>query len=48
MSEAETTKITTIFVAGGVDGETYTLTNTINTISGRIDERSVILRIANR
>jgi len=48
MSESETTKITTIFVAGGVDGETYTLTNNINTISGRVDERSIILRVANR
>lgn len=40
--------ITTIWLSGGTAGAYYTVTNTITTSVGRIDERSLIIRCVDR
>jgi hypothetical protein len=39
---------TIIWLSGGTVDETYTLTNSIETSSGRIDDRSLRIKIKNR
>lgn len=46
--ETNTTTIATVWLAGGVVGREYTITNLIVTTSGRQDERSFRVRIQNR
>ena len=50
VNEADSNTITTtnIFISGGVHGENYVLTNSISTVSGRSDDRSIELRVRNR
>lgn len=37
--------VTTVFVAGGITGKIYQLTNRITTDQGRTDERSITIRV---
>ncbi len=47
-SESNTSTTTTLFLEGGVDGDNYTITNNIVTLSGRKDDRSFKIRIRER
>lgn len=47
-SESEASGTTTIFISGGTAGNNYVIANKITTASGRVDERSIELRIRNR
>jgi hypothetical protein len=38
----------TVKAAGGIAGHLYSLANRITTGSGRIDERSIVIRVENR
>ena len=40
--------ISTVQVAGGVPGRLYRLANRVTTQSGRVDERSILLRVEKR
>jgi len=46
--ESKTDDTTTLFLSGGLAGGNYIITNTINTIGGREDERSFKMKIRNR
>lgn len=48
VSEHLTGGVATVFVRGGIAGQQYTLTNAIVTVGGRADDRSFILRVAQR
>jgi hypothetical protein len=37
--------VVTVFVRGGIAGKSYQLTNRITTDQGRIDERSITIRV---
>ncbi|MCF6197632.1 MAG: hypothetical protein L3J50_13130 [Emcibacter sp.] len=37
--------VATVFVSGGIAGKSYQLTNRITTDQGRIDERSITIRV---
>ena len=39
---------TKVWLSGGTDGDTYTVTNTIETSAGRIDERSFQIIVEER
>ncbi len=39
---------TTVFIADGTHGQNYLLKNTVVTVGGRTDERTVEIRIRNR
>jgi hypothetical protein len=39
---------TTVKAAGGIAGRLYNLVNRITTANGRIDDRSIVLRVENR
>lgn len=47
-SESFDTTSTRLFVSGGAPGEKYTLTNQITTAGGKVDERSIEIRVRNR
>jgi hypothetical protein len=47
-SAGNTPTTATIWLGGGVDGESYTLTNRITTAEGRTDDRSVTLLVAEK
>jgi len=47
-SSSNTTARATAFVSGGTAGETLRLTCRITTAGGRIDDRTIILKIVNR
>ena len=40
--------LTTVWIAGGEAGKDYLVTNTITTVDGRIDERSITLTCEQR
>jgi len=46
--ESFDTLTTTVWISGGIVGQTYTITNRITTTDGRIDDRSFLMRIAER
>ena len=48
VSHSSTTKISTIFISGGADKQTYALTNRINTSGGRTDERTIYILVKNQ
>ena len=48
VSQSNTTTTATVFVSGGVEGTSETLTCRITTAGGRTDDRSVILKITPR
>jgi hypothetical protein len=43
--ETNTPTTATVWLSGGVDRERYTVTNTITTVGGRTDERTISVRI---
>jgi hypothetical protein len=47
-SDSFTDTTTTIWLSGGVAGQDYQVTNTIVTTAGRMDERSLTVRVRNR
>lgn len=47
-NDSNTTKICTVWLAGGVVGREYNITNLISTTHGRQDERSFRIRVKNR
>lgn len=47
-SDSFTDTVTKIWLSGGTDSETYTLTNRITTSGGRTDDRSVTLSVASK
>jgi len=47
-NQTNTTTDCTVWLSGGQMGTEYTITNTITTAAGRIDERSFTVRIQNR
>lgn len=47
-SQSNTLTTATAFVSGGVEGETETLTCRITTAGGRIDDRTITLKIVSR
>lgn len=47
-SETNTTTTTTLFLRDGTAGDSYTITNSISTAGGRIDERSFKIQVRNR
>lgn len=40
--------ISTVSAQGGIAGHVYRLVNTISTLEGRVDQRSVTIRVENR
>lgn len=46
-TESNTTTNTTVWLSGGTDG-VYNATNTITTVGGRVDERTITIRVQNR
>ena len=46
--DSNTTTRTTAWLAGGVSGQSYTLTNRITTSGGRTDERSLVIQVQDR
>jgi hypothetical protein len=48
VTDAFTTTTATIWLSGGTHGEEYTVVNRITTQGGRIDERSLIIRVGER
>ncbi len=47
-SESNTTKTATVWLSGGTAGQVYQVTNRITTSSGRTDDRSITIRVAER
>lgn len=45
---SNTVSTATAWLSGGTPGEPYTLTNHVETNQGRIDERSITIRVQNR
>ena len=41
-------RISTVQAAGGIAGRLYRLANQVTTVSGRTDERSIVLRVEKR
>jgi hypothetical protein len=46
--DSNTTTRATVWLAGGVAGQSYTVTNRITTSGGRTDERSLVLQVQDR
>lgn len=46
--DSNTTTRTTVWLAGGVAGQSYTVTNRITTTGGRTDDRSLVLQVQDR
>lgn len=44
-SSLSTTTSATVFVSGGTQGNPYDLTNTITTSAGRVDSRTITIRV---
>jgi hypothetical protein len=47
-SESSTTTTAKVWLSGGTEGERYKITSRITTNQGRTDDRSAIVRVANR
>jgi hypothetical protein len=47
-SPSFTDTTTTVWIAGGTVGETYALTNRVTTAAGRIDDRTLTIRVKQR
>lgn len=48
VSQSETTTVATVFLSGGVEGTTETVTCRVATAGGRTDDRSITLKIVSR
>jgi hypothetical protein len=46
--DSSTTTRTVVWLAGGVTGRSYTVTNRITTSGGRTDERSLVIQVQDR
>lgn len=44
-TDSKTNTTATIWLSGGTSGQTYRVTNQIETVGGRTDERSFIVRV---
>lgn len=47
-SKSFTDEITTVYITAGTHGQDYELTNTIQTLGTRTDERTLKIRVRNR
>lgn len=47
-SDSKTTTKTTVWLSGGVAGRSYAATNHIVTAAGREDDRTIVMRVAER
>lgn len=47
-SESNTTTTATVWLSGGTEGNRYRITSRVTTSQGRTDDRSAIVRVANR
>lgn len=47
-SNSNTTRTATVWLSGGTAGQVYQVTNRITTSSGRTDDRSITIRVAER
>jgi hypothetical protein len=47
-SDDKTATITTIWLSGGTDGVTYDIVNRIVTTGGRIDDRTITIKVRER
>jgi hypothetical protein len=47
-SQSNTTTTATVWLSGGTEGNRYTIRSRITTNQGRTDDRSAIIRVANR
>lgn len=47
-SSSNTTTNSTVWLSGGTEGQSYTVTNEITTVQGRIDDRTITIRIQER
>lgn len=47
-SDSNTTTTATVWLSGGTEGIRYTVTNRITTNQGRTDDRTMLIRVANR
>jgi hypothetical protein len=45
---SHTTTVSTVWLSGGTAGTNYTVRNTITTVGGRTDVRSVIIKVRSR
>jgi hypothetical protein len=48
VSDTKTTTKTTMWLSGGVAGQSYTVTNRITTIGGRTEDRSFLIKAEER
>ena len=48
VSDSKTDTVTTVWLSGGVEGQEYTITNSIITTGSREDDRSFKVKIINR
>lgn len=48
VSSSVVSGIVTAFISGGVVGTTYSVTARINTVGGRIDDRTIYLKVKDR
>lgn len=47
-STSNTTKTATVWLSGGTEGQVYQVTNRIESSAGRIDDRSITIRVTER
>ncbi|HTQ20858.1 hypothetical protein [Mycobacterium sp.] len=47
-NETNTVTSTTVWLSGGTEGQSYTVTNHITRVGGRTDERSFTIQVENR
>jgi len=47
-SETNTTTKVTVWLSGGTVGQSYTVTCRITTVAGRVDERSLLIRVRDK
>ena len=47
-NDSNTATRTTVWLSGGVAGQSYTVTNRITTSGGRTDERSFVIQVQDR
>lgn len=47
-SETNNSTSATVWLSGGILGQTYTVTNRVTTTNGRTDERSILIKVEDR
>jgi hypothetical protein len=48
VSDSQANGIVTVWLSGGTEGNTYSIANKITTSAGRVDERTIKVRIEDR